>query len=95
MSNSRAVYLYDQQKKMVQEMGIPFIDLFEAHYLSADWTMWSDGRHYVGEFNRKVLNWFYSDSRNETSMALAEKPDEDPKKQAIKVDEHKLSTYIF
>jgi hypothetical protein len=72
MSNSRALYLYDQQKKMVQEMGIPFVDLFEAYYLSADWTMWSDGRHYVGEFNRKVLDWCYSDSRDETRMALTQ-----------------------
>jgi hypothetical protein len=70
MSNSRALYLYHEQKKMVEEMGIPFIDLFEAYYLSADWTMWSDGRHYVSDFNQRVLSWFYSDSRNETSKAL-------------------------
>jgi hypothetical protein len=30
---------------MVQEMGIPFIDLFGAYYLSCGrWTMWNDGR---------------------------------------------------
>jgi hypothetical protein len=72
MSNSRALYLYHEQKKMVQEMNIPFIDLFDAYYLSADWTMWSDGRHYVSEFNRRVLSWFYNDSSDETAKALSE-----------------------
>jgi hypothetical protein len=70
MSNSRALYLYHEQKKMVEEMGIPFIDLFDAYYLSADWSMWSDGRHYVSEFNRRVLSWLYSS--NETPKALLE-----------------------
>jgi hypothetical protein len=71
MSNSRALHLYHEQKKIVQEMGIPFIDLFDAYYLSADWTVWSDGRHYVSEFNRRVLNWLYSDSRDEPTKALS------------------------
>jgi hypothetical protein len=72
MSNSRALYLYHEQKKIVQEMGIPFIDLFQAYYLSGDWTVLGDGRHYVDEFNRRVLNWFYNDGRYEPTKALSE-----------------------
>jgi hypothetical protein len=64
MSNSRAKYLYEEQKKIAHEMSIPFIDLFEAYYLSADWTMWSDGRHFVSEFNRRVLSWLYSSEQH-------------------------------
>jgi hypothetical protein len=38
MSNSRALVSLPRAKKMVQEMGIPFIDLFGAYYLSCSWT---------------------------------------------------------
>jgi hypothetical protein len=35
-----------------------FLDVYEATYLSADWTLPGDGRHYRPELNQKMLSWF-------------------------------------
>ena len=38
---------------------IPTLDLYQATYLSADWTLPKDARHYRPELNRTMLQWFY------------------------------------
>jgi lysophospholipase L1-like esterase len=59
MSNSRAQILYEKQKELMSELGIPFLDLWEAYYLSGDKMEASDGRHYNNEINRLMQSWFY------------------------------------
>ena len=58
MSASRSEYLYTEQKKIMDEMGIPFLDLYEAYSLSAEWTYEHDGRHYHRQLTSRMLKWF-------------------------------------
>jgi len=59
MSASRTRQLYDRQVAICSELQIPTMDLFQATYSCADWTLPGDGRHYRPELNRKMLGWFY------------------------------------
>ena len=59
MSASRSKYLYELQTKLMNDLQISVLDLFDATYLSADKLYPSDGRHYRPELNRKMLQWFY------------------------------------
>jgi hypothetical protein len=59
MSSWRMKYLHDHQKAIMQEIGIPFLDVYESSYLSADWTQQGDGRHYVKDLNREITGWFF------------------------------------
>jgi hypothetical protein len=60
MSNSRARILYEKQKSLMAELGIPFLDLWEAYYLSGDRMLTrTDGRHYNSELNKLMQSWFY------------------------------------
>lgn len=61
MSASRSKYLYQLQTKLMKELQIPVLDLFDATFLSADKLYPSDGRHYRPELNRKMLQWFYQE----------------------------------
>ena len=58
-SSSRALRLYSAQKRLMQELGIPFLDIYWATYLSADWLIPGDGRHCLKQLNRRMLGWFY------------------------------------
>lgn len=67
MSSSRTLQLYHRQKQLMMMGGggggdegwpVQTLDLYEATYLSADWTLPGDGRHYQPEFNAKMLSWF-------------------------------------
>ena len=46
MSASRSRFLYHRQKEVMEQLGVPMLDLFETTYLSADKLYPSDGRHY-------------------------------------------------
>jgi hypothetical protein len=35
------------QKELMKELGVPFLDLYEAYYLSASWTKHNDTMHYA------------------------------------------------
>jgi len=59
MSSSRSFFLYKVQKQLMEELGVPMLDLYEATHLSADQLYPSDGRHYKPDLNRKMLSWFY------------------------------------
>jgi hypothetical protein len=60
MSNSRARILYEKQKSLMAELGIPFLDLWEAYYLSGDHMLTgADGRHYNSDLNILMQSWFY------------------------------------
>jgi hypothetical protein len=61
LSNSRMEYLYQQQMRlMMDDLFVPVLDVYEASYLSADWTRPGDGRHFVPAYNKEVMSWFYS-----------------------------------
>jgi hypothetical protein len=60
MSTGRAETLYEKQKAIMAELQVPFLDVYEATYLSADWHFPSDGRHYMPQLNQAMFNWFYS-----------------------------------
>lgn len=61
MSSSRSLFLYRTQKRLMEELQVPMLDLYDATHLSADQLYPSDGRHYKPDLNRKMINWFYSD----------------------------------
>ena len=60
MSSSLAKDLYERQKSLVEgQLGIPFLDLYDATYLSASWLMEKDGRHYRTWLNKLLLGHYY------------------------------------
>jgi hypothetical protein len=59
MSASRSRFLCDIQAKVMRELNVPLLDLYEATYLSSDQLYPSDGRHYRPDLNRLMLSWFY------------------------------------
>ena len=59
MSSSRSLFLYKTQKRLMEELGVPMLELYDATHLSADQLYPSDGRHYKPDLNRKMLSWFY------------------------------------
>ncbi len=66
MSSSRSKSLYKKQCTLMEEMGVPLLDIYEASYLSADQLFPADGRHYRPDLNRLMLSWFTPNaSRNE------------------------------
>jgi lysophospholipase L1-like esterase len=64
-SNSRVKYLHEEQMKIMKELNVPVLDLFEATYLSGDQHPVSDGVHYRVPFNKLILSYFYK-SENQT-----------------------------
>jgi hypothetical protein len=63
MSESRSYDIDQVQKKVMGELRVPVLDVYEATYLAADWSRTKlDARHYSVEMNEMMLNWFYKDS---------------------------------
>jgi hypothetical protein len=58
-SNSRVKYLYEEQMKIMNELNVPVLDVFEASYLSADQHSRQDALHYQTPFNKLIQNSFY------------------------------------
>jgi hypothetical protein len=52
-------YLYEEQMKIMKELNVPVLDVFEATYLSSDQHPPGDCAHYVTSFNKLILNYFY------------------------------------
>ena len=61
LSSSRSNTLYYLQKDLMKKLDIPFLDVYEATYLSAAWHRPLDARHYRPQLNYMMLNWFYSE----------------------------------
>lgn len=70
MSASRSKHIYQIQKRILQEEGIPFLDIYQATYLSADWLFPSDGRHYRPDLNRLMLSWFYPKVKDQSNFEV-------------------------
>ena len=60
MSSTRSHDLYEYQKGICIEMDVPFLDVYDAYFLSADWHFPTDGRHYRPELNEVIFNSFFS-----------------------------------
>jgi hypothetical protein len=60
MSNSRARRLDQAQKILMKKLKVPVLDVFDATFYAAHKTRPSDGRHYLPDFNKRVLGWFYA-----------------------------------
>lgn len=58
MSSYRSKYIYQKQRELMEELGVPLLDIYEASYLSADQLYPADGRHYRPDLNRLMLSWF-------------------------------------
>jgi hypothetical protein len=54
-SNSRAKYLYDDQIKIMKELNVTVLDIYEAGYLSADQHPASDVIHYSKDSTSSFL----------------------------------------
>jgi hypothetical protein len=67
MSGSRSRYIYELQKSIMSSLHIPFLDLYEATYLSSDQLYPSDGRHYRPDLNREMIGWFFPKQEIEDS----------------------------
>lgn len=60
MSTSRVFYLHTIQRELMSELQVPYLNLYNAYYLSADSTMDGDGRHFDAHLNAKMLSYFYN-----------------------------------
>ena len=67
LSNSRVRALHQKQKALMNELNMPYLDLFDTYYLSAYYTAEGDGRHYAPELNEMILDQFYP--QNETKVS--------------------------
>jgi hypothetical protein len=63
LSNSRAQALHYKQKALMEELDVPYLDLFEAYYLSAHYTAAGDGRHFSQELNELIISWFHPNNK--------------------------------
>jgi hypothetical protein len=59
LSNSIVRFLHENQKTLMKELNVPYLDLFDTYYLSAHYTAEGDGRHYQQGLNELILDWFY------------------------------------
>ena len=59
VSNSISRYLYEQQKRIMYELDVPFLDIWEACYLSPYAHFGVDFQHYHEYYNMLLLDMFY------------------------------------
>jgi hypothetical protein len=62
MSQALPLRMYRLQKTIMKELNVPFLDLFEAYYLSGPWTRtrW-DARHFRDEISALLLSYYWRD----------------------------------
>jgi hypothetical protein len=60
MSASRSSFLYTAQKELMAQLDVPFLDIYQATYLSAFQTRPGDGRHYRQVINRMLFRYLFS-----------------------------------
>jgi len=58
-SPSNFEYLYKEQKRIMKELNVKFLDVYEASYLSEPWHIEGDGGHFRDWFNMYLLDSFY------------------------------------
>jgi hypothetical protein len=60
MSQALPYQMYKLQKALMKELQVPFLDLYEAYYLSGPWTRRHDARHYKDEISSLLLSYYWS-----------------------------------
>jgi hypothetical protein len=62
MSQALPYQMYRLQKALMKELDVPFLDLYEAYYLSGPWTRtrW-DARHFRDEISALLLSYYWRD----------------------------------
>jgi hypothetical protein len=62
MSQALPYQMYRLQKALMNELGVPFLDLYDAYYLSGPWTRtrW-DARHFRDEISALLLSYYWRD----------------------------------
>lgn len=68
ISNSIAQYLYEEQKRIMNKLNVPFLDVFDATYLAESWHMDQDCQHYRHWLNMRLLDYFHSGSTTIISL---------------------------
>jgi hypothetical protein len=60
MSQALPYQMYKLQKALMKELDVPFLDLYEAYYLSGPWTRtrW-DARHFRDEISALLLSYYW------------------------------------
>lgn len=60
MSQALPYQMYRLQKALMKELDVPFLDLYEAYYLSGPWTRtrW-DARHFRDEISALLLSYYW------------------------------------
>ena len=61
ISQSRAMYLYQRQLKLMERLGVPLLDVMEASYLSAIFQPMGDTRHYTCALYNTAIAYFYKE----------------------------------
>jgi hypothetical protein len=60
MSNALTYHMYQLQKALMKELDVPFLDLYEAYYLSAPWSLTpTDARHFQDEISEVLLSYYW------------------------------------
>lgn len=60
MSQALPYQMYLLQQALMKELQVPFLDLYEAYYLSGPWTRRHDARHYKDEISSLLLSYYWS-----------------------------------
>ena len=47
------------QKALMKELDVPFLDLFDAYYLSAPWSLPGDARHYEDSVSSLLFSYYW------------------------------------
>jgi hypothetical protein len=59
MSQALPYNMYQLQKVLMKELNVPFLDLYEAYYLSGPWSRRRDARHFKDEISALMLSYYW------------------------------------
>jgi hypothetical protein len=59
MSQALPYQMYLLQKALMEELQVPFLDLYDAYFLSGPWTRRFDARHYRDEISSLLLSYYW------------------------------------
>ena len=62
ISNPTSYHLHREQKRLMTELDVPYLDIWEACYLSPHYHFGSDFQHYTEAMNMLLLDQFYPPS---------------------------------
>lgn len=72
LSASRAKMLHDAQIQLMEDLNIPVLDMYNFTYEAADQSLPGDGRHFNGELNERMMDFFYPIEKSINNVQLSE-----------------------